>query len=209
MIKNCVKCGKEKEYDNFYIDKRSSNIHPISICKECKLMENRDWYKRNRFKRIKQIYEYLKLHPSILEKAKKKYQKSEKGKVYFKEWQRKFRLNYPEIVKGYEKKRNQTDKRRQQMRIKNYTRRALKKEGGSFTVEEFYQKLVECNFRCHYCKIELTPENISRDHLIPLSKGGINIISNIVPCCMSCNSRKGIKEYNNFIKNADIVATAT
>ena len=32
------------------------------------------------------------------------------------------------------------------------------------------------------------------DHLTPLSKGGSHTVSNIVPACRPCNSRKGVKE---------------
>lgn len=31
---------------------------------------------------------------------------------------------------------------------------------------------------------------ITRDHVIPVSKGGLNIKHNIVPACKSCNSSK-------------------
>jgi hypothetical protein len=44
---------------------------------------------------------------------------------------------------------------------------------------------------CIYCSCT---ENLSWDHLIPVSKGGPNIISNQVVACRSCNSSKGGKD---------------
>jgi len=40
---------------------------------------------------------------------------------------------------------------------------------------------------CYYCKIN---KSNSIDHKIPLSKGGTNNIDNLVPACISCNSKK-------------------
>jgi 5-methylcytosine-specific restriction endonuclease McrA len=49
-------------------------------------------------------------------------------------------------------------------------------------------------YRCQYCGrsvIELKPrEGLTRDHLIPLSRGGTNDWSNVVTACASCNTRK-------------------
>lgn len=44
--------------------------------------------------------------------------------------------------------------------------------------------------RCWYCG-ELTPEAITRDHKVPLSRGGSNERENLVPACDGCNRRKG------------------
>lgn len=49
-------------------------------------------------------------------------------------------------------------------------------------------------YRCQYCgrqSFELKPrEALTRDHLIPLSRGGTNEWTNVVTACSSCNTRK-------------------
>ncbi|GAC1656354.1 MAG: HNH endonuclease [Gemmatimonadaceae bacterium] len=48
---------------------------------------------------------------------------------------------------------------------------------------------------CQYCgrsQAELKPrESLTRDHLIPLSRGGTNDWTNVVAACSACNTRKG------------------
>ena len=49
-------------------------------------------------------------------------------------------------------------------------------------------------YKCQYCgrqSFELKPrEALTRDHLIPLSRGGTNEWTNVVTACSSCNTRK-------------------
>ncbi len=51
------------------------------------------------------------------------------------------------------------------------------------------------HYRCQYCGkgiAELKPrESLTRDHLIPLSRGGSNTWTNVVTACSPCNTRKG------------------
>ena len=61
---------------------------------------------------------------------------------------------------------------------------------GSYTAEEWIAKCEEFNHRCAYC---YQPAILTADHVMPLVLGGSNYISNIVPACQSCNSRKGKK----------------
>jgi 5-methylcytosine-specific restriction endonuclease McrA len=50
------------------------------------------------------------------------------------------------------------------------------------------------SYRCQYCgrwSFELRPrESLTRDHVIPISRGGLNIWTNVVTACSSCNTRK-------------------
>ena len=51
------------------------------------------------------------------------------------------------------------------------------------------------DYRCQFChrhQYELRPrECLTRDHLIPVSRGGQNDWNNVVTACSSCNTRKG------------------
>ena len=55
----------------------------------------------------------------------------------------------------------------------------------------YYQKTRQLVLRrdyntCHYCGQEAN----TVDHLIPVSKGGTDDASNMVACCLQCNSSK-------------------
>jgi 5-methylcytosine-specific restriction endonuclease McrA len=51
------------------------------------------------------------------------------------------------------------------------------------------------HYRCQFCGrsvAELKPrESLTRDHLVPLSRGGTNDWTNVVTACSPCNTRKG------------------
>lgn len=49
---------------------------------------------------------------------------------------------------------------------------------------------------CHYCG---SGDNLCLDHRIPHSKGGSDDPENLVAACRSCNSAKGVKDYDAFI----------
>jgi 5-methylcytosine-specific restriction endonuclease McrA len=50
-------------------------------------------------------------------------------------------------------------------------------------------------YQCQYCgkgQLELRPrEALTRDHVVPLSRGGTNDWGNVVTSCSPCNTRKG------------------
>ncbi len=44
--------------------------------------------------------------------------------------------------------------------------------------------------RCYYCDGSFAPEELTMDHLVPVSRGGKASRNNVVPACKECNSRK-------------------
>jgi hypothetical protein len=51
------------------------------------------------------------------------------------------------------------------------------------------------NFTCHYCGIR---RGLTVDHVVPASKGGPSVASNLVTACRICNIRKGNRPYESF-----------
>ena len=45
-------------------------------------------------------------------------------------------------------------------------------------------------YLCLYCGNSFSPGKLTRDHIIPISRGGKNIWSNVASACRSCNHRK-------------------
>jgi len=43
---------------------------------------------------------------------------------------------------------------------------------------------------CHYCQQKFPPDQLTMDHVVPLSRGGRSTRNNIVPCCKECNNKK-------------------
>jgi 5-methylcytosine-specific restriction endonuclease McrA len=46
------------------------------------------------------------------------------------------------------------------------------------------------NFRCQYCGVKVTMHTGTRDHVMPRSCGGRDVLANIVAACVPCNTRK-------------------
>lgn len=46
---------------------------------------------------------------------------------------------------------------------------------------------------CLYCGVRFSRPHLTRDHVMPLSKGGQDTWENVVTACFHCNSRKGCR----------------
>ncbi|MEH1786534.1 MAG: HNH endonuclease [Nostoc sp.] len=44
--------------------------------------------------------------------------------------------------------------------------------------------------KCFWCGCDLTPETMTVDHLVPLSKGGSNKLKNLRAACRGCNQAR-------------------
>lgn len=121
------------------------------------------WRKKNREKSAKKRW--------------KKYIKSPKG---HKAKLRKDR-KYKKSPKGLEAAKRSNTKRRRLLEGANCT----------LTLQEWEQIQAEQNHRCYYCGKKI--DNLTQDHVIPVSRGGEHTKENVVAACMPCNLKKGDK----------------
>ena len=63
-------------------------------------------------------------------------------------------------------------------------------------------KLPQSN-RCCYCRDKLEESEKTREHIVPLKRGGNNTCKNVKTCCYSCNQLKQDKTLLEFKENIE------
>ena len=85
---------------------------------------------------------------------------------------------------------------------------------GSHSEREWQELVVAWGWRCFYCarpvheNAEPIQDSLTRDHLIPLFRGGSDDIGNIVPACFNCNRIKGTMTIDEFRAERPVFFTA-
>tara|TARA_Y100000310_G_C20564092_1_gene754570 strand:- start:45 stop:674 length:630 start_codon:yes stop_codon:yes gene_type:complete len=85
----------------------------------------------------------------------------------------------------------------------NLKRRSLKLGAqGTHTQSEWEALKRDCTYQCMKCKRKEPLIILTEDHIVPLTKGGNDSITNIQPLCRGCNSRKhtSIIKYDLAVK---------
>jgi 5-methylcytosine-specific restriction endonuclease McrA len=70
-------------------------------------------------------------------------------------------------------------------------KKEIKLKGFKDKIECFRKKMSEIG-ECIYCG---SKENITIEHLIPISKGGTHEVYNLFPACRKCNSSKHAQDW--------------
>ena len=146
--------------------------------------------------RVRQHQSYLN-HKDEIKQRQEQYLPAHKDEI--RERGRQWRLTHPEEVREHNQRYRQTLKGKAKSQRKHTTHRTrLSKVINTLTANEWEAILAQHDFRCAYCGCSLLDlfNPPTRDHVMPISKGGDNTKENVVPACRSCNSRK----YNHLIK---------
>ena len=176
-MKTCKQCGIEKQSNQFLQDRRIKD----GLCKLCiACMAEAKGYTQDQ-------YQYLMLTGHLRGFPGYYANHTEERLAYTKEWHK----LHPESVKQITAKYH---KENPEVHREASSRRRARLAGAEINdfVEEDWEWLKEAyNYCCAYCG--KTSDNLDKDHVIPLSKGGDHTISNIVPSCHSCNLHKSAR----------------
>jgi 5-methylcytosine-specific restriction endonuclease McrA len=114
---------------------------------------------------------------------------------YQREWRESMMETDPERIRDYSRRyrQRQREKKLEQQRMRRNARAANRRghereATGSFTTHEWFSLVALYGNKCLACGAS---KDISIDHVVPLSKGGTNDITNLQPLCRACNSSKG------------------
>ena len=139
----------------------------------------REYSKKYRQKNKERIKEYRNTHKDRTKETSAEWRKNNPG--YGDQWNKNLE---------YKRQWNKTEKGRANLQRCKFKRRALRKlAANTLTAEEWQDILKQHEFRCIYCGKQFSMFKMTKDHIIPISKGGDNSRENIVPACKSCNSR--------------------
>lgn len=191
--KTCTKCHQVKEVEQFNRDKNRKDGR-FPHCKTCRVQhrestreEIRERNQRNyRENREEQKAKSLACY----------YQNRERRTNLKREWYarnktrvREYNGQYQEMYRPRRREWLAKNRERHNTNTHRYRARRVAAEG-THTHTEWLEVVWKQGFACAHCG-EIRP--LARDHIIPLSKGGNNYISNIQGLCKSCNSSKGAK----------------
>lgn len=217
--KQCKQCASDVSKQNYNekMEKRKEyqlkNKEKIAKKKKKYYEENKDIFlkKRKKYcidnkelvKQQKRNY-YLKNQESVKQKTKDYYRENiEQVKIKSKEYRdnnfeilkekkKQYNKDNIEAVRARHKKYMQTEKGKIIAKNMKHIRRTAEKNGDVTTkqLKELYQNTKVC----YWCNCSLKNNDIHLDHYVPIAKGGLHTISNLVLACSSCNKSKSSKD---------------
>lgn len=186
-MKKCSRCKNLLPRSAFYMDKRASDGLRES-CKACVCALGRAYYSTDEYRKIsRERARRLRADPDY----------RERDRANLRAW----RERNPEQYRAQCERNNAKARgRRKGLRKRDEAgrakhtayenkRRARLLDGRSPGVspEEWRGILEQHGHRCAYCG---TGGKLTREHCVPISRGGVDAPENVVPACQPCNSRK-------------------
>jgi 5-methylcytosine-specific restriction endonuclease McrA len=194
MPKRCTRCHNWKDDSEFYKDK-SKRDGLKSRCKSCHEAYKREYRATPGAQARRRRLSYLRKHdvharPSIHNSpefyawlAKKRAQRRERIREYHRRWY----AGHRSASRAWRESNVETIRSSRQQHRAEAADAAI----NTLSSAEWQWLLEKYDFRCAYCGQK--GEGLTPDHVIPLSRGGDNALSNIVPSCGPCNLHKNAR----------------
>ena len=156
--------------------------------------QSRLYYYEHRLAAIARVKAYAARHKAKIQKYKS-------------EWAKKYYLLHPEKV--IEKREKRKGRENRFLKLEQLHKYRAKKviNGGQHTKESWEHLLQRFNHTCLACG---TTKRIEKDHIVPVSGGGSNDITNLQPLCRSCNASKSDTQTNfipTWLHHEDLLVT--
>jgi hypothetical protein len=200
--KHCSKCRQEKSLGNDFYRSAKSPDGRSSQCKICSNETTKAWNAKNRSKVAEKCARYRKRHPERVKASQKKFKEAHperseeiKRRSYQKHRAKnkeRLRLVYQEnrekiVERACQWQRDNPDKVADRQRRRHA--RLLMAPVNDLTHAQWLDIQLAYDHRCAYCG-KKRKGKLTQEHITPLSKGGSHTLSNVVPACQSCNSKK-------------------
>jgi 5-methylcytosine-specific restriction endonuclease McrA len=199
--KVCKGCGVEKSLAEFYKQTGMADGH-LNKCNAC-VRARTQKYRRERLEQSAQ-YEKARANLPHRVEARRKYQEEHKEDIseYKKRWaaeneesvsasrRKHYELNRDEVIARSKRWGEDDPEKVRQAKANNSRKRRAAKYAspGSFTAEEFLALCERYGNKCLACGD--TEAVLEVDHIVPLTRGGTDVIDNIQPLCGACNKKK-------------------
>lgn len=198
--KLCRKCGQTKPASEFYPYKKSKDGFR-SNCKECGKADTNSWYYQNHDKARAWQIAYAATRKEQKSAYDAKYREKHRERLIA--YSRRHYANNKERHLAYSRMwvAANREKRKEISLAYAHRRRArMLQSGGSFTPAQIRDLHKKQKGKCAICRDKLK-RNFHRDHIVPLARGGSNLIHNIQLLCKACNLRKNAKDPIDFMQS--------
>jgi 5-methylcytosine-specific restriction endonuclease McrA len=149
------------------------------------------------------VQRYRERHPERAQASSKKYKDAHKRKTAL-QWQSYYGRNHERLLQASHLRREQQPetvraadrkwkKAHPEKCLAQWARKRARKRNApinDFTAEQWSSLCKAVGYRCAYCQHKFAFKQLTQDHITPLARGGSHTLSNIIPACLPCNSRK-------------------
>jgi 5-methylcytosine-specific restriction endonuclease McrA len=108
-----------------------------------------------------------------------------------------YKINLPEEIDICQKARQQKISASSPVKVEDH-------ELDYYNVRENRVKVFERDtYKCQHCQKQLTRFTVTLDHVVAVSRGGDNSLSNLITSCRECNSRKNARPIGDFMADSN------
>ena len=199
----CKECCKQYYKDNreqiLEQQKQYKGEHKEELKKQ-----NKQYYEDNKESILEKNKIYREEHKEEMKKCKKEYYDKKENKEKKKEYDKIYREEHKEEIKKCKKEWYENNPHKA-LNFSSKRRQLEENQGNGITKEQWLEMMNYFNWCCAYSGEYIGGDSKHRtiDHIIPLSKGGLNEIWNCIPCYSSYNYSKHIKNMEQWYRQQE------